>query len=1483
MPDVFPDLMVDLESSVLRNTILARHPVTEWHGTVAHIASIQIDDWPDITYVVEHRTNDCPPPPPLTPQDKSLSFTMALQYSSSSRGSSGSVSSGGSGDSGGSSGSGGSSISSNNPSGSCALPGSELWACTGNEAELCYWDSRCGSGDDPFSGLGCNAGGAGQECRFCGFGHFSAVIPCPVTVADSPCALPGETLSSCTDNGLERCFFDTQCSSKEDMLGGLGCNAGGVGRNCRFCGFGSYENISCPAAEPLIGTWTAELERVLDVPVAVRYQKVGDYVRLSVRATLMSRTAMAEAVVYERISSLLASSLSLATMTAAAISQPVVRYVAIMPSPPPPLPPPASPPSPPSPASPPFAPPPLLPPHLPPPPSPQPSSPERLPCATAGEPLRACTANERELCYWDSRCGSGDDPFGGLGCFAGGTALKCRFCGFAQFASIECPTVSPSEDLSLVPASAALSESEAGSSGMMLGAVIAGVAIASCCFGVACLWRRRRRRKSQESSFKKSTTDATTILSTRGLKWVDIGTVPPEIGRELVHAELAAALATKTEYTHKEFAAFGIWDLCHDHFIKVGKHYLRHEVDQRRPLGEWHSAPSQRSELSVRACSEVLHWSRVEIVDVLSASDSGKLCTTTLMKDFWQVNADFLAPHWTGKDLSKSFPRGLLLRRLKVEITALSKLDDHIQDAANLQAVDHPHLLPFLGMVSDGQQNGHLMPRLKMSLGAVLAHVEGNAKMVNRLLNVIVPLLGEVAEGLQYLHQQGLAHLALHPRNVLLDDSMHVQLSDYARRPNMLSHLLLAEGAMVADESRWLYLAPELVRVTLARKRGKPGKSEKWWTSTADMWSLGCLIVRLASLRPLYTSANIDPGIALFTAIAKNEVELVEALQQGSVGLSEGKLMWLATLCEQCAAFVPEERIGAAAAATYLRHYTTKVSHHRGSSSRDTSLLQSNTPEQVKAARLPRPGTAFVESRSSFGKAQSQCGAGRLSRVTLPGRLSRATLHAAEQEDPAAMEAVAKAARVARLSIKPAALPPPAGAFAVTAAAQPTGTSTRPVAPGASGKTAAAVRQLDSDPLATALGLDSARQFYAVEPREHYAPTGPSKSDTHASGPLAAALSLDSPRQFFGCGPLAAALSLNSPRQFFGFEFGSAACSASSTSDTHSSGPLAASLNLRSPREFFGIESTTRGVDLCKSEGSCDSARSATCSASSTSTASHLTPAVEDIESGSPARDRSALATAPAVAGTIAGDDHSTSEEDRTGKERARSEVSTPQEDRTSRERARSEGSALGGGWRLLRQKVHVDAVNELKTFMDDRTDEWDEPEVVPAILDDKSLSEVSERRTGSRRSSIGKGLSEVSERLVGRRRSSIGKGLSEVSERSVSRRRSSIGKGLSEVSERSVSRKQTSIGKGLSGVSVSERVHEREQKKKSAGNSLSERSIKRQPTAGDSLSERSIKRQPTAGNFLSERSVRTSAWQSKASANLGRALEVDETMRLRI
>ena len=62
-------------------------------------------------------------------------------------------------------------------------------------------------------------------------------------------------------------------------------------------------------------------------------------------------------------------------------------------------------------------------------------------CARSRTSAAVC-AGPSEPCFYDARClACEDDPFGCLGCNAGGKGMACRFCDFGNFGSegVLCP------------------------------------------------------------------------------------------------------------------------------------------------------------------------------------------------------------------------------------------------------------------------------------------------------------------------------------------------------------------------------------------------------------------------------------------------------------------------------------------------------------------------------------------------------------------------------------------------------------------------------------------------------------------------------------------------------------------------------------------------------------------------------------------------------------------------------------------------------------------------------------------------------------------------------------------------------------------------------------------------------------------------------------------------------------------------------------
>jgi len=94
-----------------------------------------------------------------------------------------------------------------------------------------FWDATCADGM-----LGCKADGKHLGCRFCGEGAYTEVA-CPPSL----CTFPPESLPVAP----YKYYWEPSCWDTSAHI--LGCKADGIHEECRFCGGGEYENVTCPA------------------------------------------------------------------------------------------------------------------------------------------------------------------------------------------------------------------------------------------------------------------------------------------------------------------------------------------------------------------------------------------------------------------------------------------------------------------------------------------------------------------------------------------------------------------------------------------------------------------------------------------------------------------------------------------------------------------------------------------------------------------------------------------------------------------------------------------------------------------------------------------------------------------------------------------------------------------------------------------------------------------------------------------------------------------------------------------------------------------------------------------------------------------------------------------------------------------------------------------------------------------------------------
>ena len=173
----------------------------------------------------------------------------------------------------------------------------------------------------------------------------------------------------------------------------------------------------------------------------------------------------------------------------------------------------------------------------------------------------------------------------------------------------------------------------------------------------------------------------------------------------------------------------------------------------------------------------------------------------------------------------------------------------------------------------------------------------------------------EILDTIDYMHAKGVIHRDLKPENVLLDDKMHVKITDFGTAKIMDSQSLgnnpvAGDPLDGTDEDKGNsfvgtaeYVSPELLTDKLACK-------------ASDLWAFGCIIYQLLAGRPPFKAANeyltFQKIVALdyqfpagFPAVTKDLVERLLVLDPTSrlsiehvknheffYGVSWGRSLW---------------------------------------------------------------------------------------------------------------------------------------------------------------------------------------------------------------------------------------------------------------------------------------------------------------------------------------------------------------------------------------------------------------------------------------------------------------------------------------------------------------------------------------------------------------------------------------------------------------
>lgn len=162
-----------------------------------------------------------------------------------------------------------------------------------------------------------------------------------------------------------------------------------------------------------------------------------------------------------------------------------------------------------------------------------------------------------------------------------------------------------------------------------------------------------------------------------------------------------------------------------------------------------------------------------------------------------------------------------------------------------LKVLQHENIVQYLDSSTDGQ---HLNIFLEYVPGGSVAALLSNYGAFEEAL--VGKFVRQILTGLEYLHGREIIHRDIKGANILVDNKGNIKISDFGISKKVEDNLL--SGAKVHRPSLQgsvYWMAPEVVKQTA-------------YTSKADIWSLGCLVVEM--LTGAHPWANLTQMQAIF-------------------------------------------------------------------------------------------------------------------------------------------------------------------------------------------------------------------------------------------------------------------------------------------------------------------------------------------------------------------------------------------------------------------------------------------------------------------------------------------------------------------------------------------------------------------------------------------------------------------------------------------
>ena len=223
-----------------------------------------------------------------------------------------------------------------------------------------------------------------------------------------------------------------------------------------------------------------------------------------------------------------------------------------------------------------------------------------------------------------------------------------------------------------------------------------------------------------------------------------------------------------------------------------------------------------------------------------------------------------MATVYLAEDLKHA--RKVALKVLSPELAAMLGADRFVQEIKTTAQLQHPHILPLYDSGSTMAAQGGGMEFLYY----VMPYIQGETlrQKLDRELQLgvdeAVQIATEVADALQYAHEQGVIHRDIKPENILLHNG-RVIVADFG----IALAVSAAAGGRMTETGLSLgtphYMSPE------------QATADKHITNRSDVYSLGSVLYEMLTGEPPHTGASVQ---AIILKIVTDDARPVRELRK---------------------------------------------------------------------------------------------------------------------------------------------------------------------------------------------------------------------------------------------------------------------------------------------------------------------------------------------------------------------------------------------------------------------------------------------------------------------------------------------------------------------------------------------------------------------------------------------------------------------------